>query len=134
MPIRSIDDGEWRDFYRVLRSDYRTRGAQRSTAARFDGERHRRRAKNAAQLLERKTRSRLGGIFDVRGFRPRSLGPILRVSQPGDVGQPLGQLPLGGNLQLIWNSEVELPLFKRVGIRGVVFLDAGNEYKIEDRY
>ena len=55
----------------------------------------------------------IGGIFDVRGFRPRSLGPKLRVSQPGDVGQPLGELPLGGNLQLIWNSEIEFPLFQR---------------------
>ena len=76
----------------------------------------------------------IGGIFDVRGFRPRSLGPILRVSQSGEIGQPLGRLPLGGNLQLIWNSEIEFPLFKRVGIFGVVFLDAGNAYNLEDRY
>jgi outer membrane protein insertion porin family len=76
----------------------------------------------------------IGGITDVRGFRPRSLGPILLVSQPGDVGQPLGRLPLGGNLQLIWNSEIEFPLFKRVGISGVVFLDSGNAYNLEDRY
>jgi len=76
----------------------------------------------------------IGGIFNVRGFRPRSLGPILRVSQPGDVGQPLGRLPLGGNLQVIWNSEIEFPLFKKVGISGVVFFDAGNAYNLEDRY
>ena len=76
----------------------------------------------------------IGGIYDVRGFAPRSLGPILRVMQPGDPGQPLGQLPLGGNLQLIWNSEIEFPLFKRVGISGVVFFDAGNAYNLEDRY
>ena len=76
----------------------------------------------------------IGGIFDVRGFRPRSLGPRLRVSQPGDVGQPLQELPLGGNLQLIMNSEVEFPLFERVGIKGVVFLDAGNAYNLEGRY
>ena len=76
----------------------------------------------------------IGGITDVRGFRPRSLGPILLVSQPGDVGQPLGRLPLGGNLQLIWNSEIEFPLFKRVQISGVVFLDAGNAYNLEERY
>ena len=76
----------------------------------------------------------IGGIFDVRGFRPRSLGPILRTSQPGDVGQPLGELPLGGNLQVIWNSEIEFPLFKRVGISGVVFYDMGNAYNLEDRY
>jgi outer membrane protein insertion porin family len=76
----------------------------------------------------------IGGIFDVRGFRPRSLGPILPVMQPGNPEQPLGRLPLGGNLQLIWNSEIEFPLFKRVGISGVVFFDAGNAYNLEDRY
>jgi outer membrane protein insertion porin family len=76
----------------------------------------------------------IGGIFDVRGFRPRSLGPILRVQQSGEIGQSLGRLPLGGNLQLIWNSEIEFPLFKRVGISGVVFFDAGNAYNLEDRY
>ena len=76
----------------------------------------------------------IGGIFDVRGFRPRSLGPILLVSQAGEVGQPLSRLPLGGNLQLIWNSEIEFPLFKRVGVSGVVFFDAGNAYNLEDRY
>jgi len=76
----------------------------------------------------------IGGIFDVRGFRPRSLGPQLLVSQPGEVGAPLGRLPLGGNLQIIWNSEIEFPLFKRVGISGVVFFDAGNAYNLEDRY
>lgn len=76
----------------------------------------------------------IGGINDVRGFRPRSLGPQLRVAQPGDIGQPLRNLPLGGNMQLIWNSEIEFPLFKQVGISGVVFLDAGNAYNLEDRY
>lgn len=76
----------------------------------------------------------IGGIYDVRGFRPRSLGPQLRVSQPGEISQPLTNLPLGGNLQLIWNSEIEFAIFKQVGISGVVFLDAGNAYNLEDRY
>ncbi len=76
----------------------------------------------------------IGGINDVRGFAPRSLGPQLRVAQPGDIGQPLRNLPLGGNMQLIWNSEIEFPLFKQVGISGVVFFDAGNAYNLEDRY
>jgi outer membrane protein insertion porin family len=76
----------------------------------------------------------IGGIFDVRGFRPRSLGPLLQVAQSGEPGQPLTALPLGGNLQLIWNSEIEFPLFQRVGISGVVFLDAGNAYNLEDRW
>ncbi len=76
----------------------------------------------------------VGGIFDIRGFRPRSLGPILRVSQPGQIGQELGRLPLGGNMQVIINNEVEFPIFQKVNIFGVVFLDVGNAYNLEDRY
>jgi outer membrane protein insertion porin family len=76
----------------------------------------------------------IGGINDIRGFRPRSLGPVLRVHPQGEDGQPLGALPLGGNMQLVWNSEIEFPLFARVGISGVVFLDAGNAYNLEERY
>ncbi len=76
----------------------------------------------------------IGGINDVRGYRPRSLGPILRTSTPGDVGLPLGQLSLGGNMQLLFNSEIEFPLFRRVGISGVVFFDMGNAYNLEERY
>ncbi len=76
----------------------------------------------------------IGGIYDVRGFAPRSLGPQLRVAQPGDVGQPLRNLPLGGNMQLIWNSEIEFPIFKALQVSGLVFFDAGNAYNLEDRY
>lgn len=76
----------------------------------------------------------IGGIYSVRGFSPRSLGPRLRVSSPGDVGQPLTSIPLGGNLKLVWNTEIEFPLFKQVGISGLVFFDMGNAYNLEDRY
>jgi outer membrane protein insertion porin family len=76
----------------------------------------------------------VGGIYDIRGYAPRSLGPQLVTQLPGDVGQSLGRLPLGGNMQIIFNSEVEFPLFKKVGISGVVFYDMGNAYNLEDRY
>jgi outer membrane protein insertion porin family len=76
----------------------------------------------------------VGGIFDIRGYAPRSLGPLLLTQPPGDVGQSLGSLPLGGNMQLILNNEVEFPLFKKVGISGVLFFDMGNAYNLEDRY
>jgi outer membrane protein insertion porin family len=76
----------------------------------------------------------VGGIFDIRGYAPRSLGPLLLTQPPGDVGQALGSLPLGGNMQIIFNSEIEFPLFKKVGISGVVFYDMGNAYNLEDRY
>jgi outer membrane protein insertion porin family len=76
----------------------------------------------------------VGGIYNIRGYAPLSLGPKLRTQNPGDVGQSLSSLPLGGNMQIIWNSEVEFPLFKKVGISGVVFYDMGNAYNLEDRY
>ena len=76
----------------------------------------------------------VGGIYNIRGYAPLSLGPKLLTQQPGDVGNQLAQLPLGGNLQVIFNSEIEFPLFKKVGISGVVFYDMGNAYNLEARY
>jgi outer membrane protein insertion porin family len=76
----------------------------------------------------------VGGIFDIRGYAPRTLGPLLLTQPPGDVGQSLGSLPLGDNMQVIINNEVEFPLFKKVGISGVLFFDMGNAYNLEDRY
>ncbi|MEZ4359314.1 MAG: outer membrane protein assembly factor BamA [Kofleriaceae bacterium] len=76
----------------------------------------------------------IGGINDVRGYAPRSLGPKLQTTSPIDVASPLQELSLGGNLQLVLNSEIEFPLFKRVGISGVVFFDMGNAYNLEERY
>src|SRR5690606_30709541 len=39
----------------------------------------------------------VGGIYNIRGYAPLSLGPKLRVQQSGDPGQSLvpGGLPLG---------------------------------------
>ncbi|HSK04385.1 MAG TPA: outer membrane protein assembly factor BamA [Kofleriaceae bacterium] len=76
----------------------------------------------------------VGGIYDIRGYAPRSLGPLLSTAPSGEPGQALGSLPLGGNLQFIWNSEIEFPLFKKVGISGVVFFDMGNAFNLEERY
>jgi outer membrane protein insertion porin family len=74
----------------------------------------------------------IGGIYDVRGYRPRSLGPLLLTGREPD--ERLSALPLGGNMQIIWNSEVEFPLLKRLQITGVVFFDMGNAYNLEARY
>jgi len=76
----------------------------------------------------------LGGIYDIRGYTARSIGPRLYTQQPGDVGAELDPLPLGGNLQIIGNAEVEFPLIKRMGLSGVVFFDIGNAFNLEDRF
>lgn len=76
----------------------------------------------------------LGGISDLRGYQPRSLGPHLWSQHPGDVGQPLDPLAIGGNLEVIGNAELEFPLVKSIGLSGVAFFDIGNAYNLESRF
>src|SRR5262249_54176788 len=76
----------------------------------------------------------LGGIYDVRGFRLRSLGPVVQVPLRVDPNEILIPFNVGGNLELFGNAEIEFPIFERVGIRGVVFADAGNTFNTEGRY
>ncbi|MCA9665404.1 MAG: outer membrane protein assembly factor BamA [Myxococcales bacterium] len=70
----------------------------------------------------------VGGILNVRGFRPRSLGPTIPVLSKQDPNADLFAFNKGGNKQLIFNAEIEFPIFAKVGIRGVVFTDAGNAF------
>jgi len=76
----------------------------------------------------------LGGISDLRGYEPRSIGPHLWSQHAGDVGQPLDPLAIGGNLQIIGTVELEFPLVKSAGLSGVAFFDIGNAYNLESRY
>ena len=74
-----------------------------------------------------------GGIYSVRGFEPRGLGPVIRV--PGDVGNPGGatrDFIIGGNKQAILNLEIEFPIIEAAGIKGVIFADAGNAFNDND--
>src|SRR5262249_29216650 len=73
-------------------------------------------------------------INDVRGFRLRALGPIVQVPLSTDPSAPLVPFNIGGNVQLFANNEIEFPIFERVGIKGVVFVDGGNTFNTEDRY
>lgn len=70
----------------------------------------------------------VGGIFTVRGFERFSLGPRLSVGSARDPGAYLMPFTVGGNKELYFNTEVEFPIFMPVGIRGVVFFDAGNAF------
>jgi outer membrane protein insertion porin family len=76
----------------------------------------------------------LGGSYDVRGFPPYSLGPRIRApaEQVPDAVLDINQI--GGNLQVIGRAEIEFPLIERVGIRAVIFSDAGNAYNLEEQY
>jgi len=81
-----------------------------------------------------------GGIYTVRGYEPRSIGPDDDVAAlSSDPQSYLTPTNVGGNKQFIANLELEFPIFPQVNIRGVLFLDAGNsygegEYIFKDRY
>jgi outer membrane protein insertion porin family len=76
----------------------------------------------------------VGGIYDIRGFSPRSLGPV--IQSLGEQTQDSGLRPflIGGNMQMLGNAEIEFPIFDKVGIRGVIFADMGNAFNLEQQY
>ncbi len=76
----------------------------------------------------------VGGIYSVRGFRPRSLGPRVQVPVSPNPGAALFSFPKGGNKELIFNLELEFNIFEKVGIKGVVFLDAGNAFDDSENF
>jgi outer membrane protein insertion porin family len=67
----------------------------------------------------------IGGILDVRGFRPRSLGPRIDVPVAPDPNAALFPFNKGGNKSLVLQAELEYPIFEKVGIKLVAFSDAG---------
>jgi outer membrane protein insertion porin family len=77
----------------------------------------------------------LGGIFDVRGFPLQSVGPRLgspgTYNDPGFLGVPTRGTSIGGNMRFYYNLEIEFPIIQAVGIKGVVFQDAGNSWNLE---
>ncbi len=78
----------------------------------------------------------LGGIFDMRGFRLRTIGPRLPLANSLDPNAlPIANgANIGGNLQYYQNVEIEIPILEKVGVRGVVFTDAGNAWNTESLY
>ncbi len=81
-------------------------------------------------------RYRSGGITDVRGFYPYSLGPRLSISSTFDPNAaPVSTgINIGGNMRVTINTEIEFPIVEVVGIKGVVFFDAGNSFNFEDSW
>ena len=68
----------------------------------------------------------LGGIYTIRGYPIRTVSPTsLAASNPSGQTQ---QIAVGGDKQFIFNAEFEFPIFEKVGIRGVLFYDAGNAF------
>lgn len=75
----------------------------------------------------------VGGIFTVRGFERYSLGPKIATGSARDPAAFQVPFTIGGNKELIFSAEVEFPIFMPVGIRGVVFFDAGNAFDDDEQ-
>ncbi|MDF3065873.1 MAG: outer membrane protein assembly factor YaeT precursor, partial [Polyangiaceae bacterium] len=78
----------------------------------------------------------LGGIYDLRGFDFRSIGPRLPLTSSTDPNSPPinNGANIGGNLQYYQNLELEFPIVESVGLKGVIFTDAGNAWNLEENY
>ncbi|WP_242395665.1 outer membrane protein assembly factor BamA [Anaeromyxobacter oryzisoli] len=71
----------------------------------------------------------VGGINSLRGYRFLSIAPTEDVGcNPKNPGGGLCSITVGGDKQAILNLELEFPIFEKVGVRGVVFADAGNAF------
>jgi outer membrane protein insertion porin family len=78
----------------------------------------------------------LGGIFDLRGYRLRTVGPRLPLKSTLDENAPpiANGANIGGNLSYYQNLEFEFPIIQAVGLRGVIFTDLGNTWNLEEVY
>ena len=63
----------------------------------------------------------LGGIYNLRGFDSREVGPR---DENGDF--------IGGDTEAYFNFEYIFPLYKELKIKGVTFFDVGNTWNSED--
>jgi outer membrane protein insertion porin family len=70
----------------------------------------------------------VGGINSVRGYRYLSIAPQRLQRTYPTPDSPTERIAEGGDKQAILNLELEFPLFPAVGVRGVVFADAGNAF------
>ena len=71
-----------------------------------------------------------GGINSIRGFKARTLGP--REETKDIFGRVVSTTPIGGSSQVILNNEIIFPIVQGIGLKGVVFVDAGNAYAADD--
>jgi len=75
----------------------------------------------------------LGGILSLRGFQLQGVGPFVTIPRALDPGAGNSSFSLGGNVMVRSNLEVEIPILAAVGIKGVIFTDAGNTWNLEKK-
>lgn len=76
----------------------------------------------------------VGGINSVRGYYLRSISPSVKVPRSGSPDATVTDFDVGGNKQLVFNFELEFPIFEKAGLRGVLFYDAGNAFASTERF
>ncbi|RKG50693.1 outer membrane protein assembly factor BamA [Corallococcus sp. AB011P] len=76
----------------------------------------------------------VGGINTIRGYYLRSISPTLLVPRADNPDANVTEFRVGGNKQLIFNFELEFPIFEKAGLRGVLFYDAGNAFGSNERF
>ena len=76
----------------------------------------------------------VGGINNIRGFQPFSLGPgHPSRSRRRRTSPLLAASTSAATCSSSCNTEIEFPIFAAVQIKGVVFFDVGNAYNLETR-
>ncbi|WP_233587642.1 outer membrane protein assembly factor BamA [Corallococcus sp. CA049B] len=76
----------------------------------------------------------VGGINTIRGYYLRSISPTLLVPRADNPDANVTEFRVGGNKQLIFNFELEFPIFEKAGLRGVLFYDAGNAFGSNEKF
>ena len=69
-----------------------------------------------------------GGIYSNRGFQFYSLSPTIPIPYSYDPSASIYQYRIGGNKKVELTAEIELPIVREMGLRGVVFFDTGNAF------
>ncbi len=65
----------------------------------------------------------------MRGYQLYSLGPLVTIYN--QAGQPISVQDIGGSEELILSNEITFPILSGLGLRGVVFSDAGQAYTLK---
>ena len=89
------------------------------------------RANEATPITERYF---LGGSQTIRGFDSYTLSPCITRPVGADPGASTVCDEIGGHKSLHFNLELEFPIVQSFGLRGVVFMDAGNAFGLRDSY
>ncbi len=81
-------------------------------------------------LYERFFPGGVGGEGDLRGYQLYSLGPQVTIYDA--AGAPISVQTIGGSKEILLSNEITFPILSGLGLRGVIFSDAGNAFRLRD--